>query len=248
MHGRPGNHHGGRRIHHRRRRRRIRHGSGRAYRGLRNPGRRGQHHGRGRRGHHVHGRLLVNHRRRPRAGSRVQQPRHHGRRRNPGQHLAGHGPLTVARRRTRQRRAQRQGHGQGRHRDPCLHRDSFLLATGRPTPAVALVFSRCWSMVPAPCIPKLLVGSGTGRGDRTGPAGQEHGVAAGDDRAPRVERTRRLRDHPPLRDAPAPVLGHAGSLETSRTGVMPGRGLRFGLVHRRPIGPNMALSTFPALG
>jgi len=49
--------------------------------------------------------------------------------------------------------------------------------------------------------PEVVGGIWAGSGDLTGSAGREHGVAAGDGRAPRVECTRRLRDHPQLRDA-----------------------------------------------
>ena len=63
--------------------------------------------------------------------------------------------------------------------------------------------------------PEVVGGIWTGSGELTVPAGQEHGVAAGDDRAPRVERTRRFRDQRHLRDA----LARAGSarwLESTR--------------------------------
>ena len=49
---------------------------------------------------------------------------------------------------------------------------------------------------------EVVGGIWTGIGDRTGPAGREHGEAAGDGRAPRVEPARRLRDRQRLRDAP----------------------------------------------
>ncbi len=61
--------------------------------------------------------------------------------------------------------------------------------------------------IPGAAHPEVVGGIWAGSGDLTGPAGREHGVAAGDGRAPRVGCERRLRDHPQLRDARAQAGG-----------------------------------------
>ena len=78
--------------------------------------------------------------------------------------------------------------------------------------------------------PEVVGGIWTCGGDRTGPAGREHGVAAGDGRAPGVEPTRRLRDHPQLRVAPC---ADRGSIPSSRAGRREARDPQAGCVPTR---------------